>query len=467
MTQLRKSMDKAFRFALTLPLVTALLLGGATMGAADDIDSNTPDVAANDWHQITPTLTVGGSLRLRGEDQSNFRFGSGAPSDDESYVLHRLRVHMAWTPTETLSFFFEVQDTDIHHENDINDEAFPSLFADSFDLHQGYMDYKSSWSGLPYTLRIGRQQLDLGSERMVSSLEWENTSRVFDGVLLSMGSTDDWTLDLFVTRAVATRPGNFNDWEKTGNRYADSDFHGLYYSNWKLLSDTRWDAYLFLRDQDDFDDKIWTIGTRTESDWGRWDGSFEFAYQTGDFGTGIGPGFPELDHRAWMLHLGVGYHPEWMANSRIGLAYSWASGDGNGLDTDHDTFDATYPSTFDRYGHMNFFSLQNMRDLELSYETPMLEKGTLRVAFHMFWIDEPDDDFMYDANLVPRRIAGVLGADSDAGNELDITFQYPFWNDRVMMLVGYGHYFAGNYIDDTGIEDDDANYLFLQADLKF
>ena len=227
MTQLRKSMDKAFRFALTLPLATALLLGGATMGAAEDIDSNTPDVAANDWHQITPTLTVGGSLRLRGEDQSNFRFGSGAPSDDESYVLHRLRVHMAWTPTETLSFFFEGQDTDIHRENDINDEAFPSLVADHFDLHQGYMDYKSSWSGMPYTLRIGRQHLDLGSERMVSSLEWENTSRVFDGVLLSVGNTDDWTLDVFVTRAVAIRPGNFNAWEKTGNRYADSDFLGL------------------------------------------------------------------------------------------------------------------------------------------------------------------------------------------------------------------------------------------------
>ncbi|MEE8314882.1 MAG: alginate export family protein, partial [Myxococcota bacterium] len=326
-------------------------------------------------------------------------------------------------------------------------------------------DYKSSWSGMPYTLRIGRQQLDLGSERMVSSLDWENTSRVFDGVLLSMGSTDDWTLDIFATRAVAVRPSNFNDWEKTGNRYVDSDFHGLYYSNWKMLSNTRWDAYLFLRDQDDIDDKVWTIGTRTESNWGLWDGSFEFAYQTGDFGTGIG--LPDLDHRAWMLNLGFGYQPEWMANSRIGLAYSWATGDGNALDSDHDTFDATYPSTFDHYGQMNFFSLQNMRNLELSYETPMLEKGTMRVAFHMFWIDEPDDDFLYDANLVPRRAAGVLGADSDAGTEIDITFQYPFWNDRVMMLVGYGHYFAGNYIDDTGVEDDDANYFFLQADLKF
>ena len=36
-----------------------------------------------------------------------------------------------------------------------------------------------------------------------------------------------------------------------------------------------------------------------------------------------------------------------------------------------------------------------------------------------------------------------------------------------MATVGYARYFAGGYIDDTGLTDDDANFLFLQADLTF
>ncbi|MEE9281714.1 MAG: alginate export family protein [Myxococcota bacterium] len=448
---------KSFRLVLALPLATALLLGGATAGAAEEADSSTPDVAAADWHQVTPTLKLGGSLRLRAEEQSNYLFGSNAPSDDESYTLHRLRLNMTWTPTESLTFFVEGQDAEIHSENDINDEAIPNLFANHFDLHQGYMDYRSSLSGTPYMLRIGRQKLDFGDERLVSSLEWENVARVFDGVRLNLGVEDDWTLDLFWTRAVAVRPGNFDDWEKTGSRYVDSDFHGAYYSNWKMLSNTKWDLYLFLRDQDESNDRVFTLGTGTESVWGRWDADFDFAYQWGDFGR--------VDHSAWMLHFGFGYRPEWMEDSRIGLAYNWATGDDNNLDTDHDTFDSLYPTTHN-YGITNLVGLQNMRTLELSWDMKMMEKGKLRVAIHKFWIDEPEDDAMYNANLAVLRSAAV-NADSEAGSEVDITFSYPFWNDRVVATVGYGHYFAGDFINDTAVDDDDADFLFLQADLKF
>ena len=455
----QRTLRKYWALVLALPIATALLLGGAPAGATEKADSSTPDVAANDWHQIMPNLVVGGSLRLRAEEQANFRFGSGAPSDDESYTLHRLRVNMKWTPTESLTFFIEGQDAEIHHENDINDEAIPNLYADHFDLYQGYVEYRSSMMDTPYTVRAGRQQLNLGSDRLASSRDWENTSRVFDAIRVSLGTEDDWTLDLFASRVVPVRPGNFDDWEYTGSRYVDSNFHGAYYTNWKLLPDTKWEGYLLLRHNNDVNDKVWTLGSRGVWAKGLWDADLEIAYQWGDFAN--------VDHAAWMTHIGFGYHPEWMENTRFGLAYNWATGDDNPLDTDHETFDNLFASNHRYYGQMDFFSLQNMRSLAFTFEKEMLEKGMLEVAFHTFWIDEPDDDFMYDSNLVPRRLAGALGADSSAGNELDITFRYPFLDGRVVALVGYGHYFAGDYIDDTGLQDDAADFAFIQADIQF
>ncbi len=455
---LSKSPAQLLRLAVALPLVSALLLGGATVGAAEDVDSTTPDVAASDGHQILPNLVMGGNLRLRAEDRSSFQFGNPAPSDDESFTLHRLRLNMTWTPTESITFFFEGQDSGIHAENDIDDEAIPSLTSDRFDLHQGYMDYRSSVSGSPYRVRIGRQEITLGAERLVSPLDWANTARVTDGVRMTLGMQDDWTLDLFATRYVPVRPSNFNDHDRVGNRHLDSDFHGIYYSNWKLISNTRWDAYLLLRDESRVDDKVWTLGTHTESQWGKWDADFELAYQWGDFAN--------LDHTAWMLHVGGGYSPDWMMDSRFGVALNWATGDDDILDGDHETFDNLYPLGHAHNGYMDFFSFQNMQNLEVTFETGMLEKGKLRVAWHMFWLDEAEDDFWYNANMAPFAFVGA-GAEDDAGNEINVTFQYPFWNDRIVALVGYGHFFVGDYIGDTLLEDDDADWFFIQAELNF
>lgn len=465
-----ETLRKGFRLVLALPLAATLLLVGVSAGAADKSDSDAPDVAAADWHQILPTLRVGGSLRLRAEDQQNFRFGSGAAGDDESYLVQQLRANLTWTPTESMTFFVEGQDARIRQENSINDEAIPNLFADHFDLHQAYMDYRSSLANTPYMVRVGRQQLDFDNGRLVSGLEWENVARVFDGVRLSLGNEKDRTLDMFYTRAVAVRPGNFDDWEKTFSatrplattRYADSDFIGMYYSDWKLLSalmpDTRMNAYLYLRDSDEANDRLWTLGTSAATTWNDWDADFDMAYQTGDFGR--------IDHTAWMMHFGVGYQPVWVADSRIGLAYNWATGDGNATDTDHDTFDSLFPSSHDHYGMMNMFSLQNIHNLELSWDMKVLE-GAVRVAFQQYWLDEEDTDSLYDAYLIAQRTAGAAGADTHAGSEFDITFRYPFWNERVVAMVGYAHFFPGSYIDDTGVNRAKANYAFVQADLKF
>ena len=91
----------------------------------------------------------------------------------------------------------------------------------------------------------------------------------------------------------------------------------------------------------------------------------------------------------------------------------------------------------------------------------------MRVAYHAFWLDEEDTDAWYNAGTGVVRSA-VPGTDVDpfVGSEIDITMKYPFFDNRLTAEVGYGHFFTGDYVDDTG-RDTDADFVFIQSKLIF
>ena len=122
-----------------------------------------------------------------------------------------------------------MQDARIHGEQAISETRTPNIFADRLDFHQAYLDVRSPASGpVPITVRIGRQKLVYGSQRMVSPLEWVNTARVFDGARVSVGAGAGRELDAFATRLVPVAPTAFNDHAPTGNRMFNSQLHGVY-----------------------------------------------------------------------------------------------------------------------------------------------------------------------------------------------------------------------------------------------
>jgi hypothetical protein len=136
--------------------------------------------------QERPTVTFSGELRLRGE-----RDGRTVGVGDDAATLSRLRLGARVGLASWIGVFAQLQDARAWgtEGNTLTDAS-----ADQLDLHQGYADLGSADQVL---VRLGRQEMNLGDERLVGAVGWSNTARAFDGTrLLGRVSGLDWSVFL-------------------------------------------------------------------------------------------------------------------------------------------------------------------------------------------------------------------------------------------------------------------------------
>jgi hypothetical protein len=136
--------------------------------------------------QERPTVTFSGELRLRGE-----RDGRTVGVGDDAATLSRLRLGARVGLASWIGVFAQLQDARAWgtEGNTLTDAS-----ADQLDLHQGYADLGSADQVL---VRLGRQEMNLGDERLVGAVGWTNTARAFDGTrLLGRVSGLDWSVFL-------------------------------------------------------------------------------------------------------------------------------------------------------------------------------------------------------------------------------------------------------------------------------
>lgn len=407
-------------------------------------------------------MEAGGSVRLRAESKQDFNLDDSS----QTYWLSQVRVNVKAKFNSSNSLFVELQDARVYAEDiggipGVNDDVRNQPFADPLDIHQFHWTYTSGNT----SLKVGRQKLNLGDQRLVASLEWVNTARVHDGVRFTY-QTKERTYDVFASALVSIDPNELNDQSTSGNRYFDSQFHGVFVTDRATINQQKLEYWWLYRGNNSgvFDDTIHTLGARLAGQKEQWGWDIQGAWQTGDF---YDPGRAiTLDHRAAMLHLSASYQ---LSEGTLGVGYNWASGDDNPNDNDHGTFDNLYPLNHAYYGYMDLFSLQNIHNLEFTYVRPKLfgNKTKLRIAWQHFWLDDTNDAW-YNAGLRANsaRLNNAItnGADSNVGNEVDITLSAPLLG--VNVVAGYSHFFAGKYTDDTG-NGSNAHFLFLQLGKAF
>jgi hypothetical protein len=405
--------------------------------------------------ESTNAFDWGASERIRFESKQDFNFDDSS----QDYLLARTRLHLSYTNSAGSTGFLELQDARVFGENDggfpgVNGDATPNVFEDHLDVHQAYWNWKLGDADL----RVGRQKFNLGDQRLVASLEWVNTARVYDAVRLTLGNVETRQVDVFLSELVAVDPDGFNDHSTSGNRYLDSSFHGAYASDRATLSTGQLEYWYFYRDNDQFRDKVSTFGLRYTNADLRWQPDLQAAYQLGKFNG--------EDHSAWMLHAGVKHERD---TNSFSLAYSYGSGDSDPDDGDHDTFDNLYPLNHAYYGYMDFFSLQNAHNLALSYTKQLGGGVELYGSWNAFWLDKEGTDSWYHAGRGPLRTA-TGNVDSYVGSELDITLKAPVFSGRVNLFAGLGQFFPGSYLDafdlDASNLDKRARFFFVSATYK-
>jgi len=421
--------------------------------------ASSTQASSDAWQQISPNLRIGGSARYRYETKKNFQFGAPTAGNSQDYWLQQLRLNMLWQVSSHASLFVDVQDARIFQGfqgHVINNRKTPNIFEDHIDIHQAYLDVTTHGMA-EARIRMGRQKFNLGVQRMVASLEWVNTARVWDGIRITSQLNKHSTLDAFVSRLVPVNPASLNNHQTTKSRMFNSNFHGIYYTNKnQLLAHTQFEWYGLLREDAKVGDRVYTWGNRVAYKQHAWDADYELMLQTGRYG--------HLTQQAYALHFGAGYAIK-SIQTHLSAAYNFGSGDSNATDNKHQTFDNQYPLNHAYYGYMDFFSLQNMQNVEVVATTRVATSWNARIAWQSFWLDKPSTDAWYNAGAGQVRPASA-GAAHKVGDEIDFTLKHTFPSISSTMYIGYSHFLTGAYIAQTG-NSNHADFAFAQLKTSF
>src|SRR6185503_2280119 len=101
-----------------------------------------------------------------------------AANASDRYYLNRLRFDLGVQPASWLRLAAQAQDARVAR---YDMGVASASMRDPFDLRQAYVEV-GACEGCKVQVRAGRQELHLGSGRLVAAPEWGNVSRTFDAV---------------------------------------------------------------------------------------------------------------------------------------------------------------------------------------------------------------------------------------------------------------------------------------------
>ena len=426
--------------------------------------------------------------RIRGEGRENNRdFDSSTHDDnDDSWLLNRFRIGLAFKPVSWLTIYGQTQDSREAFSERANIPGVRGAEGDDIlDPRRAYIALGDP-KKFPLLLTVGRQAVSYGDSRLVADSKWGNFGRTFDAVRLRFEEPHYW-IEGFAMRPVQIERHEFDASDSEDN------FFGGYFST-DLVPRQTTDFYVFYRDKSDNQPNLdptnkidpegtWngpaarfaTIGARMKSKpdaLNGWDYAAELAYEVGDvYATDLNSA--RFDLSALALHLAGGYTAQELPwKPRFGLEYDYASGDSDPADRNSESFQNLFPSNHDKYGFMDEFSWRNIHDLRFQANARPAKKLDLEFDFHAFWLADTHD-FWYRSNGISTlrtktpdgRDVRTIGAGSFAGEEVDLTATYELAKG-VKLQAGYSHFFAGPYLADTGASSD-ADFGYVMTTISY
>jgi len=413
-------------------------------------------------------IDVDVEARHRYEYRDNFDF-KNSKDDQDGFNLWRTRVGVTLKPTKQLKLHYTFQDSRISHDS-IFDTAGKdkTKFENWADTKKLYLKYKQPLSidsiGLKsVAVKLGRQPLVYGKQRLLGDPGWSNLGTAFDAVK-GMVHFNHLDFDVFGGKKTDKKiPREHDDLYEGGSK----DRVGGYYATYKGFKHLKIEQYLIQRKTN----KSKSFGPSASGELleytagGRlvgaiadtpFDYELEAAYQWGEMGS--------LDISAMMVVAILGYTFDHEWSPRIAFEMDYASGDADKTDGERNTFDNLYPTNHGLYGYMDRVSLQNLNLYSLQASVKPSKKLKLQSNLHFIFLDTPND-YLYDSGAKKIRSTTGSAFSTHVGNEIDLAANYTL-NKHVDFLVGYSHFFAGEMLDDSGA-DDDGDFAYVQSTLKF
>lgn len=394
------------------------------------------------------TLDVGGQYRMRFQSERNIR-GFGLTGVDDAFLLQRTRLFANAQLTENVRVYGELLDAVSNYENfaprgiEENRLDMQNLFVDLtlLDAASGNLKFRG-----------GRQELLYGSERLISPLDWANARRTFEGYKL-MWTGEDWNVDAFYTRPVITAA---NAWDSPDYRQEFSGVWGSYKGIENHTFDTYWLSYY---------NSAGTNSYHYQTTGGRWLGAKDAWLWELEGGIQFGDNTSGSDHWATFSTTGLGRKFEkrtWKPTVWSYFDYSSGGarrGAGEG-------FNHLFPLAHKYLGFMDLYGRSNICSPNVQVAMQPHEKVKMLLWYYYFFLEDVRDT-PYNVNMSPFNAANAPASRS-LGQEIDLTVTYTL-NPRMDVLLGYSHFFSGNYYKQTaGVPfRGDADFFYTQFQWNF
>lgn len=353
--------------------------------------------------------SFGGEIRERYEHTNNPNFG--ADRDDPCGAwLQRFGLHGDLHWGGYLRAFVEV-----HSALENGRAAGPSPADENkLELQNVFVEARvRSARNADIQLRLGRQELQLGSGRLISVRDGPNVRRTFDGVRMRL-EAGLWDFNAIAVQPREDHPGAFDDStdrsQALWGAYATRSFAppaaggiDLYYLGYRN------DDATF--DQGSAEERRHTLGIRLFGSADRWRWNLEPIVRFGKYGA--------ANLRAWTIASEISY--TWLQQTwkpRLMLSANIASGDRDPLDPDLQTFNPLYPRG-------NYFSQDatlwplNFHNLHLFLTINPTNAWALTVDYDSFWRTSGDDG-VYGPNVSLLR-SGQGSEDRFVATALSVT----------------------------------------------
>ncbi|MDO9267255.1 MAG: alginate export family protein [Sulfurimonas sp.] len=415
---------------------------------------------------LSADLDYDGQVRLRFEsfDNMNEKYYGTNPKVGEahdSYLMTRVRLGLTYKFNDNLSAKVSMQDARVidwgFKSSDWYNKEFGqvnSTQTDSFELSKTYLEYKNA----NITVTAGRQSISYGDARVYGPGEWKNSGKwVWDALKVSLKDGDNF-LDFFYGATMLHDPDDFSLNHRHG-------YHGAgMYGHYVYKKDAAFEPILSYKINDKRNEvynslESFYVGARV------YDTDLESFFYDMTYIKSFGD-YIQLNNETVSID-GVGYHAEGgynfkEINTRLGLGYSFASGD-NPNTKENETFDAVFGASDKYYGRLNLMQWSNLKDYELFTIFSPNPKINIKLEYHKFYADEQSNKWM------SYTIASMQN--DHYGDEFDIVGTYKY-SKSIDLLLGVGYFMSGSYIKEAAtknsyITDENAFGLVAQVSYKF
>lgn len=350
---------------------------------------------------ISQKLTIGGEARwqyfyLKNEDWGN------AVKDKDGYFLQRSLIHAKVNNSGRLKGYIELQ------SSLINGKANTSPVEENpLELHQAYADIQLLHNKrTSMLLRIGRQELSYGSQRLLSVREIPNNRQAFDGIKISHQSNST-KLDIFYVHYVTAKKGLFDDGSS-----GQVKLWSVYFVQKDFFKNLNVDLYYFglYKKQAVFDDgsgeeKRQTLGFRIWGNTKLVNYDAEAVWQYGHLS--------DKQITAWTVSLNV--NKKWSdikGKPELGLKSELISGNKQYFDGKLETFNPLFPRGA-YFGLAAFIGPVNLADIHPSFSFDIYKNLRCNIEYDRFWrfslqdgIYSPNVSLLYSGSNNPYKLIG-------------------------------------------------------------